>query len=335
MFEAFTYGYTNARIRAMKSFLLKKNKMIDIAMSKTLEEFVTKLDDTLYSKGLRTLKTLTIDEIEIFFLSDLMTYYRKVLSIAPKHAKGFIETYTRISEINALKSIINSKFGPVEGVEKYDIFVSSKIKYMWDDMLNSKDINDLINLLMTTPYGKILKSVEKRDSFHLNLSMDRYYFEDLWNSIKTLSKKDKQVATEFVGLEIDIINILNALRACKIRENVSNEILIPIGFHLKPKELTKCSSIEDVISFCGYYSNIMKKALKKFEETSSLHVFEKMLKSIILERSRSVFSGPSFHIGILLGFLKMKEAEIQTLRGIALSIDNGLGEEDREDIIYI
>lgn len=335
MFEAFTYGYANARIRAMKSFLLDKNKLMEVASSKTLEEFIARLDDTVYGKGLREIKELDAGRIETFFLRGLTETNKKVVGIAPRHVKGFIEFYTRSGELSAVKAVINSKFGPVERLERYDVFVSPEIKRVWNEMLSAKTVEEVINLLPKRGYREVLKAVEKKDSFILNAVLDRYYFDTLWKKMGMLSGREGEIAKDFIGLEIDSVNLLNTMRACKLGIKLDEQLTVPVEHRVKLPAITNLNRVEDIVSAAGFYSKMLKDEMKEYEEAASLYVFEKALRRLLVEKSRAAFTGSPFHIGILLGFLKLKEVEINNLKGIALGIGNGLGESDIKDVLVV
>jgi V/A-type H+-transporting ATPase subunit C len=165
--------------------------------------------------------------------------------------------------------------------------------------------------------------------------LDRYYFDTLWKRVKKLSGGDRKIAMEFVGVEIDSVNLLNVLRARKLRLKLTEELTVPVEYRLKLSAITGLNRVEDIISAAGFYNKILKDKIKQYEETTSLYVFEKALRSVLVERSRAAFTGLPFHIGVLLGFLKLKEVEIQNLKGIALGIDNGAAEADIKDVLVV
>jgi V/A-type H+-transporting ATPase subunit C len=156
--------------------------------------------------------------------------------------------------------------------------------------------------------------------------------------VETLKGRDKEIAKQLIGIEIDAMNIMILLRTIHWRGKIDPDLIIPYFYHLSEKlvnECAKCDSLEDVITKLSKtpYGKILNQSLENYRQKRSLLSFELSLKKYCLEKNENFLRGDPFQIGTLLGYLKLKEVEIENLRAIAVGIENKLPEEEIEKLI--
>ncbi len=331
------YAYPNVRVMAMKGFLLKDMDIKALISSRDLEGYVALLEHTRYMENFSKLERIRIDDIEKALFVHLVNTNKIIQDMLPDKAAKFFAERSRKYEIELLKILINRSERTNLDYSSYYPLLSRDIKRVITQIIESKDITDVVELLSKTEYGRFLEGVpvsgEQRLSFIT--ALDRYYLESLWSNIGGLPKIDGRVGRTIVGTEIDIINIMTILRAIKGNYD-AEKFIIPVSYRLGDvRGISGIGNISDFVSKLSntVYGDILEKSLPKYEETNSLLSFELNLKNYLLQKSKELFAGYPFHIGIPLGFLIIKEMEVENLRAIAIGIDSGLPSNEIEGMI--
>lgn len=334
------YAYPNVRVMAMKGFLLKETDIKALISAKDLECYVALLEHTPYRENFSKLERINIDSIENAIFMHLVNTNKKVLNMAPDKAAHFFAECFKKYEIELLKIIINRSDRTDVDYSSYYPILGRDVRKVITQILESRNITDIVELLRGTKYGMFIdSSVSGEQRLSLITALDRYYFENLWKSIEGLSKIDRKMARMIIGTEIDIINIMTILRAIKGNYD-AEKFLIPVGYRLRLEDITGILGLSHIADFVSKlsstaYASILEKSLTRYEETNSLLSFELNLKNYLLQVGRDLFTGYPFHIGIPLGFIIMKEMEVENLRTIAMGIDSKLSQEEIEDMIVM
>lgn len=340
--QALRYSYPNARIRGMKARLLSGKDFETALKSSSFKDYTLWLGNTSYKEILEGTKEAEIEKIEAHLWKNLMKENEKIFSMTPNSAKEFMELRLRGYEILALKNLINLKAAEEEGKDFYaSFFTNKKIKQRAEKLKSTKDVSELIGLLADTEYGEILRAAledyeKSKNPFHLTLALDNYYLGKLWKACEKLSSHDKIIARELIGLEIDMLNIMVALRTLG-KEN-QEKYFLPCHYHLKKENLERCLKSKTIHELIGKlseskYGKILNDALADYEKEKSLLPLELALKRNILKKNKVALQGDPFHIGTLLGYLKLKETEIDNLRITTVSISHGLSGEEFSNLL--
>jgi len=337
------YAYPNARVMALKSFMLKEDDMKGLVAAKNLEEYISLLEHTPYKQGMGKITATEIEGIENALLSSLIAVNRLALGIAPRDTQKFFAAYMAVHEVELLKLIINS-FEPREDGKRedtdysvYDPILSSDAKRFVKEAADAKTKKEAIELLKGTNYDFLCDATAE----DLNLQgytssmLDKHYYENLWDAIEGVSSQDAEYLKKLVGTEIDITNIMILLRStlCGCR---AERFTISGGFRLASRigglSGKDAAEIESFLS-STFYRDAVSEGMKNYEKEKSLLRLELMFKKRILAEYRRVFLGNPFHIGVLLGFLKLKEYEVKNLRAIAVAVENGLNPRDIMELV--
>lgn len=321
------YAYVNARIGGMKAKLLKGDKIRAILEAKSVDELVSIFKDTPYSEYIEAVETLSMVNIEKALKKSLYRDYIKLLNSLKSEPKEFLEAYAKRFEISVIKSIIKMKTLKTE-LEEYLIPFGEVSEATIKKFLSKQNLSEAIEELKETGYYSVLKSVveEAKKSIEekseeelekmLTSRLDSYYFSLLNEKKQKLSKKDIAFINKFIGLEIDLANILNALRLRGISVNIEEHFMHG-GIRITPEIFRTITRIEDVEAIKNIipkdYQEIITQAIEEYKKTKSTITFEILMKARIMEESRKIFLGIRFHIGVVLAYLNLKENEIQNL----------------------
>ncbi len=334
------YANPNARARGMKSLLLSDRDMKMLLGAKTLGDIAGLLDGMPYSKDIRSVDSLTVKNLEDALTKNLLDANKKILKIVDSDARDFFAFRLKKYEIAVLKELITSKIENtlVETVD--ELMLSPRIRKMLPKLLEAGNIDDLLELLHDTEYGEALKKTGNSETtLALTLALDLYYYNKLLEKVNLLKKKnDKKIAKKFITTEIDVTNLMTMLR-CKKLGVEPGGFLIPAktGFFEITKKYMTAESVEDFVEKISetVYGRLLKKHTGEYERTKSLQGFEIALKRHLLQKNRNLMKGYPFQMGSILGYLKLKETEIENLRAIVVGIGNGLSADEVEGLLII
>lgn len=339
LISAVRYSYPNARVRGMLGGLLSKKEIENASNSSSLEEFLIFLEGSSYKRAVYGVERVSARDLEIILWKDFIHSCRKVLGFTPNTAREFMEERVRYWDISLLRDTISGK---ISGDKSSPLeFISPELNSIAYELERSNSVEELVIAMENTRYGKLLKGSLHgyRENTLANLfafPLDLFHLENLWKKAEGLSGRDREIARILVGMEIDSLNIMIMLRTQRMEG--LNPVIIDHHYLLRRGVLEdgmKCSAVEEIIgklSGTPYYS-ALNSGVQDFQETNSLFPFERALKILVMDKNRNALLGDPFHLGTLLGYLKLKEIEITNLRAILLGIENGLPQEDIREVM--
>lgn len=336
------YAYPYPRIMASKSYLLKDEDIRALAAVNHLDGYITFLERTHYREDIGKIGELDIDNIESMFLSNLINISKSIFDFAPKRTKSLFESLMLKHEIELIKLILN-RFEEVKREDRskidYSIYypiLSSEIKNCLGILDMVKTRMDAIDVLKETKYGFLSTlSAEEINIGRASDLLDKYYFHELWKTIEGLSTKDAEYARRLIGTEIELTNIMTLFRSM-IYGYKAERFIIPINYKLdKIMNLLLKENLDDMVSALSNtpYGEIISDGFRYYEEHNSILGFEMNIKEYLLEEHKKVFRGYPFHLGILLGFLKLKEYEVKNLISILVGIEYNISMEERKSLL--
>lgn len=331
------YAYINARIGGMKSRLLSKDKMRAIVEARDIAEAASMLKGTPYSEYIDASTAVTVLGVEIGLKKSLHGDYVKIINSMKDAPKEFITIYAKRFETSVIKSLIKMKTTRSE-LGEYLIPFGELAQERIERFLSRENLGSAVEELKGTSYYDVLKLTlkqkleqkqekagEKKEGIEktaeeiereMLFALDSYYFSELRKSEKELSGKDKGFIERFIGLEIDLANLLTALRLKGL--NAEHEkYFVEGGKRIDLKLFKKLCSTEDIGRaeqvVPRAYAEFVKEALELYALTKSMTAFEVVFKKSMIKESRKIFLGERFHIGTILAYLNLKENEIANL----------------------
>ena len=322
--------YANARIKGLKSFLIKESD-IRIAMElKNVRDFAVWLENTPYKN---VLEGKGIEDIERALFREWVDTSEKIKGLVPDDTRDFFSAFVSVFEIEALKMMVASKTNGRTS-DSYAVSFSGRLRTRSKKLAEAETVNAMAEVLGRTEYGQLFRKCieEKKD---INAELDMYYFTKLWHEFSRLSSSHRDSAEKLIGTDIDAVNVMKILRA---KENGDNEVSVIEIFHrLRKQAVNDCKKTDSVksalsILSSGAYGRLLDEASQRYEKDKSLFHFEQSLRRFALKLYRSAMMDV-LGVGVPLSYLKLKETEIKNLRSIALGLDNGLGKNDIEEML--
>lgn len=319
----FDIVYANTRIRAMKSRLFKENDYEAALKSKDLQELATLLEHTGYRMNLESLKSHNREEIKKKLGENLLMELDRLKFLAPGNLKDLFDVLRERYELENIKTIISFKIKGYEGDIRDKLPFQVKDHKFISKLIES-DLDGIIKALNERQYNleepyKLFK--EKGIIQPLFIALEKRYFERLWGCLSWRNR----VARDLVGGEMDLLNLLNTRRAKEWGVSVL-PLLLP-KYKLDTDPLVEGKSPE------RFLSQIKRiPPFDKFIEKNLLEA-EIEIKKYNLGRYKKAIEKDPFDIGVLLGYLKIKEQEVWNLKTICNSLKI-LEKGEIEELIY-
>ena len=119
------------------------------------------------------------------------------------------------------------------------------------------------------------------------------------------------------------------------------EHLIPASWKLNDQAIDQLLVAQDVnqaldlASSHPYYQRILSGARQKYEETKSLSFLEVASRKHSIHISRRIFLGFPYTLGVILGFLVLKENEARNLGAIVAGVGAGMKPDQIRSLVAI
>jgi V/A-type H+-transporting ATPase subunit C len=345
LLDVMKYSFINAKVRAMKSRLIRETVYQQLLETTHLDAFVKALMETEYSAELASIDTKSPDISDVITALDghLIKCYQTVLRyFKVKTENAFIRVILSRLEIENLKIIIRGKFKGITSVMISDNLTTIEgfTNLNFEELISSRDVEHFVTLLTKTRYERPLKDVlqlfeRDRRTAILERPLDALYYLDLIGAIKTLSPVDNNMMKVYFGTFCDINNIMILLRSRLFFDLPTENIMamyIPYGYRLRKGEAVALSRTteEDYREVFGktHYG-------RKVTAFKNLPDLETALLKILATQTRKMMMGYPFHIGTVAGFLALKEIETGNLKSIAEGKRHALLEGEIRDSLLL
>ncbi|MBN2372671.1 V-type ATPase subunit [bacterium] len=318
--DTIRFSYINAKIRSLKGRLLTQHDYESLLKISGHKGLADQLRFTAYSKYLEKDVDSYDELIGIYYISLFKDYIKLIDSLSGK-IKDLVYYFYRRYELENLKIIIRMVCYNRQS-EKIKPLLFPLMKYqsfLIDELIDSKDLTDLIQRLKGTWYFEPLENAFYRfekegDIFPLEMALDLTYYKRLWEIVSLLARKDKKITMSLLGIWLDIVNILWIMR---FKEN----------YHFSPEEILNYSLgdgrfISKKIRNKLAYSIDRSDIIANLEGTPYKAVldgtddFEKgrvRLLQYALSLAKKNWHGFPFQIGIIFDYILFKDMEVKDL----------------------
>lgn len=325
------YGYSNARIRGMKSHLLTKAFLDELIAAPDINQFIQRLMDTEYAPDLdeALIHGRTASTVDDALKNNMVRTYQKVLGFLNEEASYILTTLLGRWDVFNLKTIVRGKqMHLMPGEIEEGLLAAGQLSTA--DLValaESEDIRGVVDLAATwgLPFAGAL-----RDGFgrytatgqlaELELALDRYYAE--W-AHRRLSKTRANVAIarRILGIQVDTMNLVTVLRFQKADTESFNPedyfleggLGVPLPLYAEVARLSDVDQVLDRLRGTPYGKTLDEVAIKFIEE-NSISVFERALEDYLMRKALTVGIGDPLGIGVSIAYLWAKQNEITNLR---------------------
>lgn len=337
-----TYGFINAKVRAMRSLLLTEPVYRTMMQARTLNDLMTILSQIPQYDSLESTASSPIG-VEHFLMMEEVRRLRVIEKYTQGEVRAFIALLLERLDGERLKSILrlwHRKADRVPPPLDQKIITDFPVK----EMLAAPDLSGLMDTLAGTPLQSALmrrtRSFDEKTSvFLVEIAIDQEMVDRLWEATGRLPRKDRDLARRLLGLEIDLKNVEAVERFRKyysMTPRVMSEVLLPHGYRIgegKMRALVSGGSVLDALT------DIAGKSRSIFtggeHEGSGLESIERFLYRMMWENARRAFGQFPFSIASILGYLALMRIETRNIRTIVNSKVYGLTPEATEAFLVM
>ena len=338
-----TYGMINAKVRAMRSFLISPATYRSLIDAKGLRGFSSALAETPYRDSLKTVDITEAGQFEALLFRKEINQFRAIEKFSRRNPHQLIGLLLERYDCERLKILLRYRHRHETSVP--DVLYES-IVYPVDAgrILSANKPADLIPLLEGTPYRSILTETvseyeAKKSLFPVEVALDKRLFQALLQCARSFRKKDRTIAERMLGIEIDIKNIEWFYRYRQYYDLASADIidlLLPHGFRFTADMVRRLAGGENLFQVIGdAIPGIEFPGNQSEGEPQMWESLVRMLNHLLFHESGNAFGGFPFSIGSILGYFYRLRFETRNIQAIFYAKYYGLTAEETENqLIY-
>ncbi len=342
------YAAPYARMRGLKGKLIGKDYLESILQASSVQSIANILNSTVYGEQIHDAADL--DRIEHGLKQDLALAYMKILTFMRGRSANFLRILLGKFELINLKSIIRWFVQGNESKNSVQPFIFSLGRYHLipvETALDAADLESCIALMENTPFARPLEigyqqyveSASPRSLFLLELALDLDYYERLWQSLEDLGPLDKLNASELLGVQYDITNLVWMLRFKEYYDFSHEQIfqyIIPHGWKIHDDVLGQLAEADDVKKaivdlHIDPYDHLLGSAMEV--DDSFILGAELELLRFLYRKSLETFMKFPLQVALLLAFFIWKEMEVRDIITALSGKHLGLPQERIRDYI--
>ncbi|MCX5666512.1 MAG: V-type ATPase subunit [Candidatus Omnitrophica bacterium] len=341
-----TYAFTNAKVRAMLSYLLDPSTFAGLIDSKNIYDLIDQLKKTRYQNIFANVSPESLDLLALerkLLLNDISIYRKVHDSLSGKKEREFVSMLMQRYEIEDLKVILRLWYSK-DPVNVQDYILSEKIKFDIDykRIASAESIEEVIVLLDKTDYKEPLllardKFKSTKSLFYLEASLDIDYYNRLISCIGAFSATDKRVASKILAVEVDSENIQWLIKLRKYYGLNLGDMLewfMPGGSMISKNMLRNLYTPDGITKVIESIALGPYLPIKKLAD-ENIHLIESFLYEMLLKEVRKALGGNPFTIGTVFGYLILKRRETKNIISLLYAKACGLKKEELSRLINI
>lgn len=347
------YGYSNARVRGMRSRLLTKAYFDQLIDTWEWRRLLQTLSETEYGPDLETtlLHGRTFAAVDEALKNNMVRTFQKILSIVNGEAHFLVTTMLARWDLFNIKTIVRGKHMRLSAQEIEDSLIpAGELTHVELTALsNLEDVRAVVDTLSTwgMPYAPVLREamgdyVHTNELSKLELAIDKYYTQ--WADKRLKKRRHNYVlARDVLAVQTDATNLLTVLRLLKadVEGMDAGDFFLPGGQAVSEKlfrELAALSDIDEVLDRLKGtpFGKALSNAVMLYLETNSIAVLERSLEDFVMRRAISSNRGDPLGAGVIISYLWAKQNEVTNLRIIVKGNAVGMPPERvRRELIFV
>ncbi len=315
------FGYINARVRGMTAKLLEPDFFTQALAESDFKSFAAVLAQTLYKQDVEEAQARS-DGLKVVDQAVARNFYRttrSILNFSDGAAHEQIALVLRRYDLANLKAIARAKHAD-RGAEEIQAALLPAGEFkpaVLESLASEADLPAVAQALAATrhPLARAFRRAaaayaQDGDLYAFELALDRAYFAGLLASLK--GWRVPRAFVSYIKTEIDATNLRTAL---KLRGEEANgeDLFVPGGREL-PKA-TFDAIMADTSK--GALSALSSTAFATVTEADGLGEAEPLIRAEVDAGARRAATADPLGVGVVLRYLRRKEAESAKLRLIA------------------
>ena len=360
------YGYSNARVRAMRPHLLSRRQAEDILKVKTNAAVAEYLSRTIYKGDFAGMpaKISESERVELAVSRNFARTAQKLLRITPAQSKAALTAFLFRYDAHNLRTILLSrKLGkPHDAAKNLIMAAGSMSQKEIDAILSAKSSEEQYEAIRSTAFGAgLLRSKALKAPIFSNMrtalysptqeqleallsAIDSHYYGLAAGGILP-GEKDADAILKLIESEADAKNIITAMRLKKsgadkhaIMKNMvkgGGMSKSQLGSMAGAKGISEIAALASSFFISATGKGEFAAAEKRFKEDGQLSHFEVAFEHSIARRSLHALRRSIMSIGAIVGFLLLKEEEMNNIRKIVRGKELGLPMERIAEMLVL
>jgi V/A-type H+-transporting ATPase subunit C len=336
--RALKYGYSNARVKAMKGLLLKQSMLEELIKVGSIEAMIEILQRTIYRNDLAEASVYHSgsDIIEMAASLNFSTVVRKLLRVTPKDDRPIVEALLVKWDLLNLKTMMHAKMlGRGYDDIKHHLFAVGGLTEEDFKRIMKADEREILRVLRRTRLGEQMlssstehfshamwetfrKAMRNLDTFtQTETIIDAYSFMLMDKALAETGGKVASDIRDLLRREIDARNVMIIERLKKHGGDKSKikRSLIK-GGTLSDHLMDRIIDAKDVQAVASLIRPKFRQ-LDIGESEPVLTDLEIALEKSIAAQRLLAFHRSTLSVAVIIGFLLLKEEEMSNLRKIA------------------
>jgi vacuolar-type H+-ATPase subunit C/Vma6 len=243
------YAEAASRVRVRLGGLLTARDYASMMSAAGPEQMLAQLRATRYGGAVQRVASTTASFADALH-QDYFASAKRIGDLQPRAARNLCRIFLDRFTIDSLKVILRTAGNTPDRPRLSRVlgpFVDSDLPL--ERLIDAATIRDVVEALWETAYAEPLRAVIRRLSpdegsssallFHMELALDRWFFERLWLACRNMPTADSRIARRLLGAFADVTNILWARRLRETFQLPPADVaahLIPYGFHLTDRQ---------------------------------------------------------------------------------------------------
>lgn len=367
-FRPLVYGYSNARVRAMRTALLSRRQAEDLLKVRTNAAVAEYLGRTGYREDFSGMPAHVGEEerVELAVSRNFARTAQKIIRITPEQSKNTLRAFLGRYDVHNLKAILLARKleKGMEETRRMLVPAGSLTSQELERMLAAKSADELYEAIRTSGFGarffasasirhipkaQIRAVLQQPESNSAKLDMllfalDSYYYE-VASFAANGGHNGSAILLNLIRSEADAKNAITIMRMKKGGSD-KREIMksMVAGGNFTQRQLGNMADAKDAHEVAKLASGFFisetgrsefAAAEKKYNADGQLSHLEVVFENSIARRSLRVLRRSMMSVGAIAGFLFLKEEEMHNIRKIVRGKALGLSPEKIEEMLVL
>lgn len=315
------FGYINARVRGMRAKLLEADFYTQAMADSDFAAFLGTLGQTPYGEQLEEgqAREQGLSGVDRAVADHFRAATRSLLGFTDGRPHELISLFLLGYDLTNLKSLARAKHAgrKVEDVRQALLPAGELKPALLDTLAATPDLPSMAQALAVTghplsrAFGRAVRRYASSGSlFEFELELDRSYFGTLVDALEELDAPEE--VERFVRKQIDATNLSTALKV-RGRDVTGLDLYIPGG-----REIDR-STFDGITAdtSAGALNALSGTSFSGVADTDSLSGAERVIRSVLDEAAHRLALREPLGPGLVLDYLRRKEAEAARLRLLA------------------
>jgi len=365
-YKPLLFGYSNARVHAMRSSILSRRQVDDLLGVRTAAAVEEYLNRCGFSEDFSNLPASMPSEerVEIATGRNFARVAQKIISFTPSAGRGALLSMLGKYDVHNLRTLLMARklSKGKEETRRLLIPAGSIGSLQLERILSAKDETEIYSAIGASEFGsKFLFSLpahhaakRKKGKGQQDISgesldalcneLDFYYYRTAF-AAAGYGGRDADLIRGLLRSEADAKNIMSIMRLKRegVEKREIAKCLVDGGRFTKEQlsEMAGAKGVEEVVKLATSFfisqtgKGEFAAAEQKYHTDGQLSHFEVVFQNSIARRSLHALRRSSMSLGAIAGFLFLKEEEMKNIRKIVRGKSFGLPAERISEMLVL